>query len=92
MHRERKGRDNCLIFAILNRMVGAGLPEKVTLEERLLGGAGSESCRYEREENSREMKGFHCLGLAKSLGKKKQISYGPYFFCSSNISQWLKLF
>lgn len=34
-------------------MVGAGLPEKVTLEERLLGGAGSESCRYEREENSR---------------------------------------
>ena len=58
MHRERKGRDNCLIFAILNRMVGAGLPEKVTIEERLLGGAGSESCRYEREENSREMKGF----------------------------------
>ena len=53
MHRERKGRDNCLIFAILNRMVGAGLPEKVTLEERLLGGAGSESCRYESEENSR---------------------------------------
>lgn len=41
MHRERKGRDNCLVFAILNRMVGAGLPEKVTLEERLLGGEGA---------------------------------------------------
>ena len=39
--RERKGRDNCLVFAILNRMVGAGLPEKVTLEERLLGGEGA---------------------------------------------------
>lgn len=29
-----------MVFAILNRMVGAGLPEKVTLEERLLGGEG----------------------------------------------------
>ena len=41
LHRERKGRDNCLVFAILNRMIGAGLPEKVTLEERLLGGQGA---------------------------------------------------
>lgn len=30
-----------MVFAILNRMVGAGLPEKVTLEERLLGGEGA---------------------------------------------------
>lgn len=63
-----------MVFAVLNRMTGAGLPEKVTLGERLLGGEGA---------NHANMRGRAFQGEASASAKdwRHWENFGFYTEC-----------